>query len=327
ASRPEASSDRRRRRAGRDRRVDGVAPDGVSSAATTMKAATAARGIGRDAWSAAAREAIQISRGRGPAAAASRRGGRSAWQSEQLVRDHLALDLRRPAHDRVGAREEEEAEPPAGPLGALVVEPEEPARSEHLHRERPHALRELAPEELLERRLGTDRLAARLRRQAATAEKAHDLEIDVRLGELLAYARVAVRAAPAREFEELRQVLRHVAVEHERPHRTALVREDAHRDLPAVARLSDDVVARDADLIEEDLVELRLARHLAERADVDAGLLHVDEGRRDAGVLLCVGIGAGEEEAPVRDLGDARPDLLAAHDPVVAVEDGARPEA
>jgi hypothetical protein len=47
-----------------------------------------------------------------------------------------------------------------------------------------------------------------------------------------------------------------------------------------------------AHVLEEDLVEVGLARHLAERADVDAGRLHVDQHVGDAVVLRRVGLGA-----------------------------------
>ena len=47
-------------------------------------------------------------------------------------------------------------------------------------------------------------------------------------------------------------------------------------DVPAVAHLTDALGVGDARVGEEDLVELGLARHLAQRAHLDTGLVHVD---------------------------------------------------
>src|SRR5206468_7213998 len=105
---------------------------------------------------------------------------------------------------------------------------------------------------------------------------------------------------------------------------TALVREDAHRDLPAGPGRTDHHVGRDAYAVEEDLAELGVARHLRERANADARTPHVDEEEADPLVLRRVGLGAAEEEAPVGHLGVARPHLLPGDDEHVAVALGAR---
>ena len=47
--------------------------------------------------------------------------------------------------------------------------------------------------------------------------------------------------------------------------------------------------------------------------------MHVDGERGETGVLLRLGIGAGEQQRVARPLGAARPDLLTVHDPLVAV--------
>ena len=51
------------------------------------------------------------------------------------------------------------------------------------------------------------------------------------------------------------------------------------------ADLADHVVGGDADVVEEHLVEVGVAGHLAERADVDARRSHVDDEVGDALVL------------------------------------------
>ena len=103
----------------------------------------------------------------------------------------------------------------------------------------------------------------------------------------------------------------------------ALERERAHRDAPAVADLADHEVGGGAGVVEEDLVELRGAGELHDRAHLDAGLLHRHEQVGEPAVTLGAGIGACEHEAPVGDVRERRPDLLPGDRPLVAV-DGSR---
>src|SRR5205823_2831496 len=76
--------------------------------------------------------------------------------------------------------------------------------------------------------------------------------------------------------------------------------------------------------VEEHLVEHRLARHLAQRADGDARLVQPKGEPRDAAVLRYGEIGPGQQHAVVRLLRLAAPDLLAVDDPVIAVASGPR---
>ena len=92
------------------------------------------------------------------------------------------------------------------------------------------------------------------------------------------------------------------------------------RDQPALAAPADDPVARRAGAVQEHLVEVGAARHLAQRPHLDAGLLHVDQQVGDAGVLRRVGLGAAQAEHEVGALRVAGPDLLAVDHPLVAVE-------
>ncbi len=72
----------------------------------------------------------------------------------------------------------------------------------------------------------------------------------------------------------------------------------------------DDMLARDEDVGQEHLVELRVAGHLHQRPHLDPGVGHVDDQRGDA--LLgtrCLGIGAGQAETPGGELGVGRPHL------------------
>ena len=99
--------------------------------------------------------------------------------------------------------------------------------------------------------------------------------------------------------------------EPERPHRHALAGQRRTRQLPAVPRLADDVAVGDEHVVEEDLVEDRVAGRLAQRPDVDAVAGHVDEEVGDAPVRGHVRIGAGQADAPVGLVGAGGPDLLA----------------
>src|SRR3954451_15584366 len=77
-------------------------------------------------------------------------------------------------------------------------------------------------------------------------------------------------------------------------------------------------------LLDEELVELGLTGDLAQRADLDRVLLHVHEEVGQALVPRRLGVGAGDEHAPLRVVGERRPHLLAGHDPLVAVAHRAR---
>ena len=103
----------------------------------------------------------------------------------------------------------------------------------------------------------------------------------------------------------------------------ALVHQRRQRHRPAVADAADDVLVGDPRLVHEDLVELALAGDLDQRLGFDALLLHVHQEVGEALVLGGVGVGAGDEHAPLRELGQGRPDLLPGDDPFVAVLDGA----
>ena len=80
---------------------------------------------------------------------------------------------------------------------------------------------------------------------------------------------------------------------------------------------ADEMVVGHEHVVEEHLVELRVAGDLHERTHLDAGRLHVDDEVRDALVLRRVGIGAGEADAPPRELRVAGPHLLAREQPAV----------
>ncbi len=65
----------------------------------------------------------------------------------------------------------------------------------------------------------------------------------------------------------------------------ALEAEQRHRDPPAVVHLADDLVRRRPGVGEEDLVEQRVAGHVADRPDLDARLVHRHQQEGDARCL------------------------------------------
>ncbi len=107
----------------------------------------------------------------------------------------------------------------------------------------------------------------------------------------------------------------------------ALVHQRGDRHLPAVAFLAEHVAVRNAHVVQEDLVELGLGGDLVEGAHVDAGALHVEQEVRQPFVLRQVGVAAGDEHAPLGDVRQGGPHLLAVEHPVVAVADRARGQA
>ena len=109
--------------------------------------------------------------------------------------------------------------------------------------------------------------------------------------------------------------------------RASLVEERGHRHAPAAADLAEDVLDGDLRAREEDLVELRLAGDLRERSYLDAGSVHVDDHVRQPLVPLGGRIGAGQQDAEVRDVRVGRPHLLAVEDEAVSVEPRCRAHA
>ena len=80
-------------------------------------------------------------------------------------------------------------------------------------------------------------------------------------------------------------------------------------------RLPDHRVVGHEDVVEEHLVEHGGAGELAQRSDVDALGVHVDNEVGDAGVLGGVRVRAGQADSVVGLHGQRRPDLLAVEDP------------
>ncbi len=95
-------------------------------------------------------------------------------------------------------------------------------------------------------------------------------------------------------------------------------------DVPSAVDLADGGRDGDAHILEKDFVELRRAGHLTERADLDSGLVHLEQQVADASVFGRFGVRAHEGEDHLGGHRARGPDLLAVDDEVVAVSDATR---
>ena len=102
--------------------------------------------------------------------------------------------------------------------------------------------------------------------------------------------------------------------------RLALMADHRHGQRPAVARPADHLVGPNNRTVEFHLAEFGgdTVDH-AQRALLDAGLVHGDDERRDALVPRHVRVGSGQQQAPVGNIGVAGPDLVAVDDVVLTV--------
>ena len=142
-------------------------------------------------------------------------------------------------------------------------------------------------------------------------------QLDERLRERVGDLHVVELALRGGELPELVEVhlVHDLLLERER--RAPLVRERRVRHRPAVVQRADELIVGHVHLVEEHLVEFRVAGELHERPHLDARRLHVDDEVRDALVLRHVGIGARQADTPARELRVRRPDLLAREQPAV----------
>ena len=102
----------------------------------------------------------------------------------------------------------------------------------------------------------------------------------------------------------------------------ALVHQGGHAHPPAVAHVPDAVRIGDPHFGQVHLVELGLARDLNQGANLDSGSVHIESEVGEPLVLGHVRIGPGYKHAPVSDVGQRVPDLLAGDHPFVAVAHG-----
>ena len=133
----------------------------------------------------------------------------------------------------------------------------------------------------------------------ASAYDAHGAQADPRPGQPLADQRIVDGAGPLGHLRQAGKLTRVTDLLAQRGH-AALEGQRAHRDPPAVAGLADHQVGVGAGVVEEHLVEFRVAGQLHDRADLDAGLVQRHQQIGQARVALGALLGAGHHEAPLR---------------------------
>jgi hypothetical protein len=112
--------------------------------------------------------------------------------------------------------------------------------------------------------------------------------------------------------------------DHRRADVPSFVGQHGHADTPSTVERSHEVRRGDPDVGEEHLVELGVARHLAQRPRFDAWAVHVEQEERDALMAGRVRVGAGHEDAPVADPSARAPHLLTVDDETISVLLGPR---
>jgi len=148
-----------------------------------------------------------------------------------------------------------------------------------------------------------------------------DLEADPGVGQALADHGILGPAVALRGLDDLAELTAeaHLLAE---GGGAALEGERGQGDLPALTGGAQDVLLRRACAVEEDLAELRVAGDLDDGPDLDPFPLHGDQQVGETLVALRIGVGAADEEAPVRPFGPGGPYLLAVDHPLVALEAG-----
>ena len=106
---------------------------------------------------------------------------------------------------------------------------------------------------------------------------------------------------------------------HARADGQALVHQGGQRHFPALANAAEALGVGQTDIVEIDLVKARLTIGLLDRHDAHARRVHAQEEHGQALVLGHVRVGAGDQDAPLRIVRAAGPDLLAIDHPVVAI--------
>src|SRR3954469_5951556 len=203
----------------------------------------------------------------------------SLRQAEDALGDDVAQDLRRPRLDRVAARPQLPVLPEPVPrrlrAGDLRVQ------AEHRLGQRGQPLVRLAPGQLHPRTLRARDAGLQQCRQRPVVGEAQRLHLDPLACDGVADHRIVGGPATVgpRLLDQLDQLVDHALQlgRQREPERAALVQQGRHRHLPPVARLTQDRRARHAYVVEEDLVELRVAGDLVQRPYGDSRRVHVGD--------------------------------------------------
>src|SRR5439155_889940 len=188
------------------------------------------------------------------------------------------------------------------------------------HAELRHRLGQLGPVELDDRGLGPGHPHPEEPVECPLAGDAEDLGAEVEVGERLTKTRVPRGITLPGDGEEPVARLGEDDLHADDVEDAALVLERRDHERPALVELAEEVLAWHLHGVEEDLVELGVAGHLAERSHRDARAPHVDQQARDALRAPRLGVGPAEEHGPVGVMPERRPGLLAGHLEGVALE-------
>src|SRR6516165_2258793 len=169
------------------------------------------------------------------------------------------------------------------------------------------------------------------RRRRSRIDAARHLRYDAKLGRLQRQYIELDAGDVANEFETGRIVLRDFRSDDllqlldvscrpaDAGHAGALVTEQEFGVSPTLVLFADEVLDRNADVFEEDIVDLMRTVNGDDWTHSDARRFHIDQEKRDAGLRLGRSIGADQAKDPVGMLGERRPGLVPVDDIMVAV--------
>ena len=181
-----------------------------------------------------------------------------------------------------------------------------------LHQQFHHVLLDFGAADLEQRGFRADLVVGLLGRHHAQEGPAEVLQRRAGLGDAAREGRVA-------PVVDLLQPVETLAAKPDAGRAGALVSEQIFGAGPPLALVVDALADRNADILEDHLVEVRHAAETLYRAHRDTGQVHVDQQDRDAVLLLAGTVRAHQRETPVRPVGVGSPDLAAVDDVTVAV--------
>ena len=185
--------------------------------------------------------------------------------------------------------------------------------AEHVDGELRQGLIDRGPLDLDHRALGTGHAVALRPRQPPIPVEPYGLRVHHQLAEAPPDRRIVRESARTNQLGKLAE--RQLDPQrrcHAQPR--TLEHQRRQRDVPALARATDHVLIPDEHRVEEHLVELRVARDLAQRTHRHARLAHVTH---EIGEVVVPGVVAGtsEQHAPAGAMRERRPHLLAGDAP------------
>ena len=202
--------------------------------------------------------------------------------------------------------------------------PEHPRKVHPRHRQ-PHV--QLARIQLRDRRLLVRDLAPLLHRNDPVADKRLHLRLDCALCQLCPQSRVRHQLRFHALLRPRHEVSHDQLVGHTCGDPAALEVKRRGSQVPAPVLLPEQRVGRDAHILEIHLIEFVAAQHVHQRAHADTRRFHVNQEVADPPVLRCVRISARNEDAHVRTVRAAGPDLLAIDNVIVPIADRPRLQA